>query len=352
VPRAATRTDLRTEPFPAIGESWATWPRGNRPGALREAAAQLRARLREGGTVQAIRTLDLAILRVPAGEVLSGAARPVLGPVPVVHRLVVVRFNDLGGRSRLLVWEPRVPDAPAADGGRPPVHERDTVASALGLLGIQPDEVDVCGLSHLHGQDPRLVLGTDVAVGTDRAPRPPLFPRAEVLLQTREADALRATHPLQRSRYTGAWHGVRTDLLRELEGATIVGDGVAVMATPGHTDGHQSLVLQTRRGIWVLSGAGHIADAWHPHLSRSPGVLRQVAGAEQEVLIGDGSENPIDQHDAMILERAVADAHHDDPRWRCVLPLAEIQPSGRTWPMRATFVHGGLHAGVLHPSES
>jgi len=349
VPRAVARTDLTTEPLPAIAEAWSTWPRGDRPGALRAAAAALRTRLYGGGTVQAVRTVDLAILRVAASDVLHGAVRPLLGGVPVVHRLVVVRFRDLGGRSRLLVWEPRVPDAPAADGRRVPVQERDTVASALGLLGIRPVDIDVCGLSHLHGQDPRLVLGTDVAIGTDRAPRPPLFPRAEVLLQTREVDALRATHPLQRLRYSGAWHGVRADLLRELDGSVVIGDGVAVIATPGHTDGHQSLVVRTATGVWVLSGSGHVADAWHPYLSRSPGVLRQVDGGLQEVLVGDGSEDPLDQHDAMVLERAVADAHHNDPRWRCVMPLAEVVPGRRTWPLRATFVHGGLNIGVLNP---
>ena len=351
MPRAPVRTDLRIEPLPQLAEAWATWPRGERAGALRAAATVLRAALHDDGLVQAVRTIDLAVLRVGPSAVLPGAVRPLLGVVPVVHRLVVVRFRDLGGTSRLLVWEPRVPDAPAADGRRPPVQERDTVVSALALLGIRATDVDVCGFSHLHGQDPRLVLGTDVAIGTDRAPRRPLFPRAEILLQAREVDTLRATHALQRDRYSGAWHGVRTDLLRELDGSAIIGDGLAVVATPGHTDGHQSLVVRTARGISVLSGSGHVADAWHPYLSRSPGVLRQVDGSAREVLIGEGSEDPIDQHDAMVLERAIADAHHDDPRWRCVLPLAEMVPDGRTWPMRPTFVHGGLQAGVLHPQE-
>lgn len=351
MPRAPVRTDLRIEPLPQLGEAWATWPRGERAGALRAAATVLRAALHDGGVVQAVRTIDLAVLRVGPSEVLPGAMRPLLGAVTVVHRLVVVRFRDLGGTSRLLVWEPRVPDAPAADGRRAPVQERDTVISALALLGVRAADVDVCGLSHLHGQDPRLVLGTNVAIGTDRAPRPPLFTGAEILLQAREADTLRATHVLQRDRYCGAWHGVRDDLLRELDGSAIIGDGVAVVATPGHTDGHQSLVVRTGRGIWVLSGAGHVADAWHPYLSRSPGVLRQIDSSAQEVLVGEGSEDPIDQHDAMVLERAIADAHHDDPRWRCVLPLAEMVPDPRTWPLRPTFVHGGLQAGVLHPPE-
>lgn len=348
----AAPAELVVEPLPAVDDAWATWPRGDRPGALRTAAAELRARLRTGGTVAAVRTLDLETLEVPAGEVLDGARGPLLGDVPVVHRMLVARFRDLAGEDRLLVWDPRAPDAPAAGGrapGAPP--ERDSVATGLALLGLRPEDVDVCGLSHLHGQDPRLVLGTEVAVATDRAPRPPLFPRATVVVQRRETDTLRAPHPLQRPRYPGALHGCRTDRLRELDGSVLLGEGVAVLATPGHTDGHQSLVLSTARGIWVVSGAAHVADAWHPYLSRSPGVLSTSDETGEEVLVPDGAEDRIDQHDAMLLERAVADAHHEDPRWRCVLPVAEVLPGRGTWPLRPTFLHGGLHTGVLRARD-
>lgn len=347
----ATRHDLPTRPLDAVDEAWTTWPRGDRPGALRGAAADVRAHLRAGAAVSAVRSIDLVVSAVPSHEILPGARRPLARALPVVHRLLVVRFTDLEGADRLLVWDPRVPDSPAADGVQLPaaLARPDTVTSALHLLGLTPQDVDVCGIGHLHGQDPRLLLGTSVAIGTDRAVREPLFPRATVVVGRAETDTLRAPHPLQRARYVGALHGVRTDLLREVDGSVLLGQGVAVLQTPGHTAGHRSLALATSTGVWVVSANGHLADAWHPHLSRSPGVRRGIEAGGKEVLVGADAENAVDLHDSMVLERAVADAHRTDPRWRTVLPVAELVPTARAWPLRPTFLLGGLNVGVLRP---
>lgn len=347
-----TRTDLPTRPLEAVDDAWATWPRGDRPAALRAAATEVRARLTAAAPVAAVRTLDLVVEPLPAGTVIPGVRRAPVRTVPVVHRLVVVRFTDLAGADRVLVWDPRVPDSPAADGATLPaaLARPDTVTSALHLLGLTPEDVDVCGIGHLHGQDPRLLLGTEVPIGTDRAVRAPLLPRAEVLVARAETDTLRAPHPSQRPRYAGAMHGVRTDLLRETEGSLLLGEGVAVLQTPGHTAGHRSLALATREGVWVVSGNGHVADAWHPHLSRSPGLRERVEATGQEVLVGADAESALDQHDSMVLERAVADAHRTDPRWRTVLPVAELVPAPRAWSLRGAFLLGGVNAGVLRPA--
>ena len=106
----AAPTALRLEPFTAVDDAWATWPRGDRPGALRAAAAGLRARLREDPPVEAVRTVDLATVTVPGPAALAGVARPVSGAAHAVHRLVVVAFEDLDGERRLLAWEPRAVD--------------------------------------------------------------------------------------------------------------------------------------------------------------------------------------------------------------------------------------------------
>lgn len=338
----APRTDIRLEALDAVDEAWVTWPRGDRPGALRAAATAVRARLREDAPVEAVRTVDLATVPIPGDEALGGVARPLGGPAHATHRLLVVAYEDLDGVRRILAWEPR-----AVDEAAPGTRERDTVESALGLLGLRVGDVDVVGVSHLHGLDPRLLLGTTMPVGRDRAVRPPLLPDADVLVGRAELDALKALHPLQQAAYRGALHGVREDRLVPLDGSVVVGRGVAVVATPGHTAGHRSLVLRTPAGIWVISGAAHAADAWHPHLSRCPSVRRAVADEAPEVLTGRCAEDAVDAYDAMVLERAVADAHREDPRWRCVLPAVELEPSRRDWPLRGTFAHGGLHVGVL-----
>jgi glyoxylase-like metal-dependent hydrolase (beta-lactamase superfamily II) len=45
--------------------------------------------------------------------------------------------------------------------------------------------------------------------------------------------------------------GVR---FRVIDGEHTVWDGVRIVPTPGHTDGHQSLVLTTPEGVVVLGG--------------------------------------------------------------------------------------------------
>ena len=57
---------------------------------------------------------------------------------------------------------------------------------------------------------------------------------------------------------------------REVAGETEVWPGVWLIPTPGHTDGHQSLVVRERDGTVVLAGQAHDA-AWHftcDHLAR------------------------------------------------------------------------------------
>jgi N-acyl homoserine lactone hydrolase len=57
---------------------------------------------------------------------------------------------------------------------------------------------------------------------------------------------------------------------REVTGETEVWPGVRLIPTPGHTDGHQSLVVCERDGTVVLAGQAHDA-AWHftsDHLAR------------------------------------------------------------------------------------
>ena len=55
----------------------ATWPRGERPGALRESASEFRRRFKAEGEVRAIRTVDLVSAGYPVTFAFHGAARHV-----------------------------------------------------------------------------------------------------------------------------------------------------------------------------------------------------------------------------------------------------------------------------------
>jgi hypothetical protein len=342
-------------------DAHATWPRGARPDALRDAATEFRAHFSAEGEIEAVRTVDLVSAPYPATFAFHGAARHVNPFVTIRNRLVVVQFTDFDGARRILVWEPTIPEgsalAPfytqlAARAARLGIPERvasvehHTVTSALATLGLTPADVDFVSFDHLHVQDLRPLMGTDDVE--------PLFPNATFVFQRKEVDTFAAVHPTQWAWYVpGGMDGVRADRLALVDGDVGLGEGVALLATPGHTDGNQSLCLNTPDGIWVTSENGVAADSWHPHLSRIPGVRRWAESYGREVVMNANTlEDSVDQYDSMLKEKAVADASRDDPRWGNVFPSSELVRQRRSWPIEPTYVYGGINYGLLGRPEA
>jgi hypothetical protein len=151
----------------------------------------------------------------------------------------------------------------------------------------------------------------------------------------------------------GGAHDVLEDRLVVLDADVELGHGVALISTPGLTPGHQSLVLNLRHGIWVVSSNGVASDCWQPLLSKLPGVRR---GAERDgrevVLAAEAAESAVELYDAMVLERSLADASRADPRWLAILPSAELAARRRQWPMLPTFSHDALDHGPSFTSRS
>jgi hypothetical protein len=342
-------------------EAQATWPRGERPAALRDAASAFRARFTAQGEIEAVRTIDLVSAPYPATFAFHGAARHLNPYVTILNRLVVVQFTDFEGERRVLVWEPTIPEgsaqAPfyaqlAARAARLGIPERvatvehHTVASALASCGLTPADVDVVSFDHLHVQDLRPLMGTEDLE--------PLFPNATFVFQRREVDTFAAVHPTQWAWYVpGGMDRVRTDRLVLVDGDVELGPGVALLFTPGHTDGNQSLCLNTPDGVWVTSENGVAADSWHPHLSRIPGVRRWAEAYGREVVMNANTlEDSVDQYDSMLKEKAVADANRDDPRWGNILPSSELVARRLSWPIAPTHLYGGMNYGRLVPPEA
>ena len=78
-------------------EAHDTWPRGDRPAAIRESATRFRGRFLEEGEVRAVRTVDLVSAAYPASFAFHGAARGINPYVNILNRLVVVQFDDFAG---------------------------------------------------------------------------------------------------------------------------------------------------------------------------------------------------------------------------------------------------------------
>jgi hypothetical protein len=96
-------------------------------------------------------------------------------------------------------------------------------------------DVDLIANCHLHA---------------DHAGGNHVFPDVRVVVQDAELEAARGpdfTFPEYAFDYPGA-------TLDIVSGETDLGPGLRLLPTPGHTPGHQSLLLDTDAGRWLLAG--------------------------------------------------------------------------------------------------
>jgi N-acyl homoserine lactone hydrolase len=132
---------------------------------------------------------------------------------------------------------------------------RIPIEDALKTVGLAVEDVDLVVNCHLHFDH---IGGNPVFVG-----RP-------ILCQRDELDTARTTG------YTVPalvdFTGARYELL---DGEAQIAPGVHVVPTPGHVDGHQSLVLECEDGSIVLAGQAHdLASEWSADAlaARAPGL--------------------------------------------------------------------------------
>jgi hypothetical protein len=354
---------LGIRPVEEFDTAWATWPRGDRPAALRDAARAFRERFKAQGTCRAVKTIDLVSAGYPVSFAFGGAAHGVNPFANILNRLVVVQYDDFEGHRRTLVWEPTVPDGSVEAPFYAQLVERfgerlsrnvlsreyHTVTEALALHGLTPADVDVVSFDHLHVQDLRLLMGTTKAPAGQDRPLEPFFPNASFVFQRKEVDTFASIHPTQWAWYVpGGMDDVIEDRLVLIDGDVELGVGVALLATPGHTDGNQSLCINTSSGVWVTSENGVAADNWSPHLSKIPGVRRWAESFGREVIMNSNTlEDSLDQYDSMLKEKAVADVNQRDPRWPNVFPSSELAGLLRQWPVVPTFALGGIDHGMI-----
>lgn len=359
-------TDLEAigaRPIPEFEGLGDVWPRGARLEAIRSAAEAFRVRFKTQGEVLGARSVNIAAAPYPARYAFGGAA---VGPNPmvsIINRMIVVQYEDFSGVMRTLVWEPTV----AAGSAEAPFYAKlaklggeflsnkvfsqlyNDPEDVLPQCGLTVDDVDYASFDHLHVQDPRMLLGTTAPFNGEAEARPPLFPNAKFIVQRKEVATLDDLHPMQWAWYVeDGLRDAQVDRFALIEGDVELGKGVAIVWTPGHTDGNHSLVLNTPDGVWVSSENGVSADNWHPEHSKIPGVRRHAEFFGREVILNSNTlEDSLDQYDSMIKEKTIADPLPSDPRWRQVLPSSELSTWKRHWPVVATHTYGGINYGTL-----
>ena len=148
--------------------------------------------------------------------------------------------------TQWLLWDTGYPDAvadkPLASPAGTATRARK-LAAQLAELNVKPADVTFVAVSHTHG---------------DHVGNVDMFPASTLLIQKAEVDWAFAggkKPPFRKDRPMKALTG---DM-------DVFGDGSAtILSTPGHTPGHQSLLVHLAKTGWVvLTGdAAHFKDNW------------------------------------------------------------------------------------------
>ena len=152
----------------------------------------------------------------------------------------------IGNGSDWLLWDTGYPDSVAEQSLTTPIGTATRpkkLAAQLTEVGVKPEDVKYVAVSHTHG---------------DHVGNVDMFPASTLLIQKAEFDW--AFAPDKKPPFKGERP------MRKLEGdLDVFGDGsVTIISTPGHTPGHQSLLVHLPKTGWlVLSGdAVHFKDNW------------------------------------------------------------------------------------------
>jgi len=182
-----------------------------------------------------------------------------------------------------MLWDSGYPDAIAdlPDGVAGPrnmrAYRRRTLVSQMNEIGVTPSQVTYVAFSHTHG---------------DHVGNANLFTAATWYVQQAEYDAAFGPEPAKYGFNPATYEKLRDSKVVKLNGdADVFGDGsVRILSTPGHTPGHQSLLVHLgKTGAIVLSGdIAHFEDNF---------IHRRVPGFNFDA---DQSRQSMDRIDAIV----------------------------------------------------
>jgi N-acyl homoserine lactone hydrolase len=163
-----------------------------------------------------------------------------------VRRSMTVKSYLIEHPRGTLLWDTGIEDA---IGDRPAGLEfaegvvfrvPRTLRSQLAEIGRAPEEIDILGLSHLHIDH----LGN-------------IVPEARVLLHEDEFDAGYGDRAEELGYIPSTYAGIDRDRIEKLSGEhDVFGDGsVVTVPLPGHTIGHQGLVVRLGQSGTIVIGS-------------------------------------------------------------------------------------------------
>ena len=144
--------------------------------------------------------------------------------------------------TSVMIWDTGLSDAlvgkPAQASGPFSMSLTKTLVAQLAQVGVKPADVDFVGISHYHD---------------DHTGQAANFPAATLLMGKADFDAAKQYPPAQKALAPWISGGAKSD---PVEGdKDVFGDGsVVILAMPGHTPGHQALLVRLASGPVLLSG--------------------------------------------------------------------------------------------------
>jgi hypothetical protein len=330
-----------------LHEAWRTRSAGARLDAIRAAAPKLRERLSRDRAVRSIRTCDLVTLPYPTRYGLCDAHRSLMPYLMITNRMQLVSFESDEGIKRLLVnpsdhernevgtpFFARLSRSMPKFVGKLVATRHSTVAARLAELGVAGAQIDYVTFDHLHTQDLRRVLGE-------------WCPRAKLIVQRDELEIFASLHPLQRDWYCAdAIAGIAPERFIVLDGDVRLGEGVAIVRTPGHTIGNHTIVLKSASGLWTVSENGVCVDNYWPEKSEIGGLAGFARATGCEIVLNANTrEHSLDQFTSMVLEKALADPCADGSGYAQVFSSSELTPSALAPGLAPSYAHKAISSG-------
>ena len=296
--------------------------------AARQQASAFRERFMDEPPVQFYQSADMVRVPYPTWYAYSGVYTQSTYKFPYLHilnRIFIIQYHDFLGELKTLLFSPsdieadretpffkrltdKMPNWSPLENMVAPVI-RD-VAGALAEVGLAPEDVDYISYDHLHTQDIRRWLGTKNTGTTNTGTKDnaAYFPNAKILVHEQEWLSITALLPVQADWYCpNGIEGVDPNKVIKFTGSIQLGEGLALVHTPGHTEGNHSLVARVPDGIRVTSENGVGADAYTPMNSKVNAIRRYAQQTGMEVILnGNTLEGSNDQYISMVMEKTIA----------------------------------------------
>lgn len=327
---------------------------------IRHLAGEFHKNFYSGPKVLAVRTFDLISFPYPTKFGFWGAA---LSPAPYVimtNRTLLIQFYQNKIIKTLLMNPTDYQASQAA-----PYFEKQikkygkflsqsilskkygTVSEYLQNLNIKPSQIDYIIFDHLHVQDLRGLMGTIDEKG--KIKQEALFPNAKFIFHRAEVESMKHLHPVQKPWYVpNALKDVRTDNQLLIDSDIMLGDGVAILHTPGHTPGNISLAVNTNNGVFVTSENGISVDSYCPLESKIPGIRSYAKEWGVEVILNANTiEYTAEQYISMIKEKTVAGTGYLGAGIPNFFPSSELTGSWLAPGLSPTFSRRSVQFGNL-----